>query len=117
MDQRRKFDRVQLRCGVVLWNPAEGTVTKAETENISCEGFYLLCGTGYAPGDELEATIQLFPGDFRDDPHSLALQCRVEVMWTKPRLRGEYGIGCRIRSYTVVGSRPRERAQVSEAAN
>ena len=113
MDQRRKFDRVPLRCEVVLWNPAEGTVTQAETENISCEGFYLLCGTPYAPGEELEATIQLFPFDSEDDPRALALQCRVEVMWSKPTSPGEYGVGCRIRRYLVVGRRHRERAQAS----
>jgi hypothetical protein len=115
MDQRRKFDRVRLRCDVVLWNPAEGTVVQAETENISCEGFYLLCETPYTPGDELEATIQLFQCDSSDDPRALALQCRVEVMWTKPRSSGEYGVGCRIRSYMVVGRRHRERVQVSGA--
>jgi hypothetical protein len=115
MDQRRKFDRVHLRCAVVLWNPREGTVTQAETENISCEGFYFLCGTAFAPGDELEATIQLSPGDSKDNHHVLALQCQVEVKWTKPTLRGEYGIGCRIRTYALVGRRPRERAQVSGA--
>jgi PilZ domain len=117
MEQKRKYQRVPLRCAVILWNPRAGTVTQAETENISCEGFYFLCGTEYAPGEQLEATVQVPAWDSsRDDPFSVSLQCLVEVMWTKARQqRGEYGIGCRIHSYTVLARRPRKRTRVSGA--
>jgi hypothetical protein len=79
---------------------------QTETENISCEGFYFLCGNPYAPGDQLEATIQVPWRDvMRDDRHFLALQCRVEVVRIERPVPDQYGVGCRIRSYVVVPTR------------
>jgi hypothetical protein len=82
---------------MVLWNPRQGTVTRAETVNISCEGLYFLAGTRRVSGEELEATIYL--------PACGSNQCTVEVIWVKPTSHGEYGVGCRIRRYTVFPTR------------
>ena len=101
MDEKRKQDRVELRCAVVLWNPHEGTVIQTETENISCRGFYFLSGSPCAPGDHLEATIQL-PWRRRDERKFMSLQCRVEVVRVQQRQHDTFGIGCRFHSYTVL---------------
>jgi hypothetical protein len=102
MIERRQLRRLQMRCAVSLWKPSDGTFTRTTTENVSCDGFFSLCGTPYSPGDELQATLELPAferrGQFDD---CLTLQCLVEVV----RIRGqEFGLACRIKDYTVIAN-------------
>jgi len=102
MNDRRKYNRFQLRCPIVIWNPGEGTVIQSETENISCEGIYFICTDAYRHGDRLEATIQVPWRSLRPERTFLTLQCHVEVVRIEPRLPGRFGIGCRIHSQSVI---------------
>jgi len=107
MDERRRQKRVGLRCHVTFWNPREGTVTKGHTEDISCDGFYGMCGEPYVPGDELQATVEIPCMRLNGhDPSCVVLQCKVEVIRVILNSHADnFGMACRIRQYTAIGLR------------
>lgn len=107
MSERRNYDRVPLRCAVVLWNPREGSVTALTTEDLSSEGFYCFCKEPYAPGERLQATLEV-PCQYWNGRGTdcLVLQCEVEVV--RVVLRGSeehFGVAFRINDYIVIGNR------------
>lgn len=102
MDERRKCERVHLRCALVLWSPREGTVIQTETENISSEGLYFVCGSPFKIGEQLEGTIQLPWRASKSDVSCLSLQCSVDIVRIQERSPNKFGIGCRFLSYTVL---------------
>jgi hypothetical protein len=100
MIERRRLQRLQIRCAVSLWKPIDGTFTRTVTENLTCGGFFCLSREVYRPGDELQATLEV-PAQYWNGRHDgcLTLQCQVEVVRIDDR---QSGIACRIKDYTVL---------------
>jgi hypothetical protein len=110
MGERRNYERIPLHCTVALWNPREGGVTSTTTEDLSSEGFYCLCEEPYAPGERLQATLEV-PCTYWSSHRagSLVLHCEVEVM--RVVLRGSeenFGVAFRVNDYVVIGIRADE---------
>lgn len=103
MIERRRLQRLQIRCAVSLWKPSDGTFTRTVTENLTSSGFFLLSRESYLPGDKLEATLEV-PARSSNGGHTgcLHLQCQVEVLRIDDR---QSGIACRIKEYTVLPNR------------
>jgi hypothetical protein len=100
MIERRQLPRLQIRCGVSLWKPSDGTFTKTVTENLTCQGFFCLSAESYLPGDKLQATLEV-PVPFWNSRHKggLTLQCQVEVVRVDGR---PSGVACKITEYMVI---------------
>lgn len=107
MSERRNYGRMPLRCTVTLWSPHEGSVTSTTTEDLSSEGFYCLCKEPYAPGERLQAILEVPCGYWNGhEADCLVLQCDVEVV--RVVLRGveeDFGVAFRINDYIVFGDR------------
>jgi hypothetical protein len=109
MIERRKLERLPLRCPVSLWRPTDGIFTRTMTENLSSDGFYCLSSEFFALGDELEARLEI-PDQHPDHARpergkmaALALQCRIEVVRAED-LGEKRGLGCRIKEYFATQS-------------
>lgn len=107
MDEGRKHKRVRMRCAVALWDPRKGHVTRTDTENLSCDGFYCVCSEPYAPGEELEASLEVPCRYWNGRPADcLILQCKVEVVRVVLHSsRDDYEVACRIRDYAIIAIR------------
>ena len=104
MTERRRADRVRLRCAVSLWKPGDGTVTHTETENLTSIGFFCLSSEEYLPGDELQATLEVPARIHKGRPTgSLLLRCQVEVV--RMNSLPQSGVACRIKDYAVITPR------------
>ena len=106
MNEIRRHKRVPIGCAVALWDPHEGSVARTSTENLSCDGFYCVCREPYAPGDKLEASLEVpcrywggRPADF------LVLQCAVEVVRVVLNAARDYEVGCKITQYSIIAIR------------
>jgi len=102
MVERRRLQRLQIRCSVSLWKPSDGTFARTVTENLSSGGFFCILCEPYLPGDELHATLEVPAQEWNGRRQGcLTLQCQVEVVRIDDR---QSGIACRIKDYTVIAA-------------
>ena len=100
MTERRQTRRLQMQCGVLLWNPTDGTFTRTITEDLSCQGFSCQASDPYLAGEELQAILEIPSGSGNSRRQNmLTVQCQVEVVRIRNR---PSGVGCRIKDYTVI---------------
>jgi hypothetical protein len=95
---RRKRDRVELRCPVQILN--SGELVKGETVNLSSEGVYWHCGVSFLPGETLQCSILISPPGLRGPTTNVFLRCDVKVVRVE-ETAGGFGTGCRIEHFLI----------------
>jgi hypothetical protein len=99
--ERRKRTRAALHWTVYLKRPGQEEEVRAETRDLSSQGFFCLSPQPFETGETLGCTIVLpAPGE---DAESRTLCGRASVLRVEaagPRL---FGIACRLEDYTLDG--------------
>ena len=95
---RRRRPRLRLAYPVRLYRPGDDIQTDAETENISCEGFFFITDQLFSPPEALDCELEI-PVETGE---SIVLCCRAEVVRVVPLTdRAKLGVACRFTDYTV----------------
>jgi hypothetical protein len=96
------YAKVPLYCWAVLWHPSKGEVIQMQIHTLSCDSFYGISLDPFAPGEQLEASIEI-PAQGYHSSGPLKLHCCATVI--RIELRGAqagYGLTCRITDYSFV---------------
>lgn len=97
--ERRNRQRMALHWVVRLKGPLSNGPVRAETQNLTSEGFYCLSPEPFKPGDLLECMIDL-PSS-KASTGSRKLRGRVKVLRVR-RVRGHlFGVACRLEDYSL----------------
>lgn len=102
--ERRAQSRSNLRAPLFLLRAGCTIPLRAETENVSMDGFFLYVHEPFAPGEQLRFLLFLpAPARRAPDAKTVGLQGVAEVtrVVTSPS-RSEFGIGCRLLTYRVL---------------
>jgi hypothetical protein len=98
--ERRKRQRMALHWAVRLKRPLSNGEVRAQTKNLTTDGFYCLSPEPFEPGEVLECTIDL-PSSNELMP-GRKLQGPVTVL-RAGRVHGKaFGIACRLHDYSLV---------------
>ncbi|HWB96184.1 MAG TPA: PilZ domain-containing protein [Bryobacteraceae bacterium] len=100
VQERRKRERVGLRCPVLAFRGVEEVPLSGHTVNLSSEGIYWLADQPLHPGERLHCSIRMTPHGFRCGAVSLCLRCEVEIVRVDPAKHG-FGVACRIEEYVL----------------
>ena len=109
--ERRKRERVDLRCSVQVFAAPERRAFEASTLNLSSDGVYWLSSVAFSPGERIQCSIFITTPGFRAAKTPLCLHCRVRVVRVEEREAG-FGLGCRIEEFALL---PDYRASASAA--
>lgn len=100
---RRRTPRATLRWALYLNGNSTGHPLRAETRNISRDGFYCLLDQPLTPGERIECDIVVPTHDLLDPEDFVYLHCSVQVLRVEKTGTGSgFGIACRIEDYSVV---------------
>lgn len=97
---------MNLRLKLFLLLPGASNAIRAETENLSTEGFFCRCTQVFPPGAHLQFVLVL-PGAAgkRQAENFMYLKGTVEVIHAVAYASSsEFGIGCQLRSYSVLAN-------------
>jgi hypothetical protein len=88
---------------VRLKGPLSKDYVRAETQNLTTEGFYCLSPERFKPGETLECVIDLPSSKTSSDSHTL--HGRVTVLRVRRVRPNVFGVACRLEDYSMaVGS-------------
>jgi PilZ domain len=95
-NERRRRTRAALRWTVYLKRPAQEEEVRAETRDLSSQGFFCLSPRTFEPGEILRCTIVLPPSG--EEGESRTLSGRATVLRVEPG-QHLFGIACRLEDY------------------
>ena len=101
--ERRRRERVALRCTAYLFPEGISGMIRALTKNVCSSGLYCHADVVVPLGDHLRCLVELSPATFSNELGAPCLDCQVEVLRID-RLDSGFGIGCRIHKYRLVKS-------------
>ena len=101
--ERRSRVRVPVKCTVLLVRSRGAAPIRAQTVNISPDGFYCLANQSLVAGEILSCDLHLHLT--RRDGPKVTLHCTVEVLRVEERYQG-YGLAFRIQDYSVADYTP-----------
>ena len=96
--ERRKRTRVPLHWTVYLGRPSSEEKVRAETLNLSSEGFYCMSPVPFTAGETIDCTIVLPVPEGVHEPRRLA--GRTVVLRVEPN-GNQFGIACRLEDYSL----------------
>lgn len=91
--------RADLHWTVYLKRPASEEQARAETQNLSSEGFYCLSHRPFTAGETVECTIVLAPSGESQEYRKLS--GRATVLRVEPASAHLFGIACRLEDYCL----------------
>ena len=100
--ERRKRQRMALHWAVRLRRPSSNDEVRAETENLTTEGFYCLSPKPFRRGEELSCVIDL-PSSDASTP-GRKLRGMVTVLRAKRVNAKVFGIACRLHNYSLIAN-------------
>jgi hypothetical protein len=100
LNERRRRERMTLRCPIEIVISGEVAPRRAITCNISSNGVYCLTSTSFAHGQRLPCQIEITPQSSAYGLAAVYLDCILEVVRVERTVNG-YGIGCRIIRYVL----------------
>jgi hypothetical protein len=100
LNERRRRERITLRCPVEIVISGEVAPRRATTQNMSSSGVYCLSSTPFSPGERLPCHIEITPKSYSLGTEAVYLDCVLEVVRVQ-RTEDAYGIGCRIVRYVL----------------
>jgi len=98
-NERRRRARATLHWIVYMKRPSLETQVRAETLNLSSDGFYCLAPRPFLAGETLECTIVLPPSDHGEEERRLS--GRATVLRVEPAGAPQFGIACRLEDYSL----------------
>ncbi len=101
IQERRKRERIELRCPVQIFRAPESRAVDAATVNLSSDGVYWISNDAFSPGDRIQCSISITPPGFRAQKIPLFLHCRVHVVRVEETGSG-FGVGCRIEQFELL---------------
>jgi len=96
---RRRRERVALRCPVELVTPAGGS-HGGTTRDLSSDGVYWISGAPFHPGEQVQCSILIKVPGYRAAHSCLTMLCSVRVLRIEGAGQG-FGVGAAIESYTL----------------
>jgi hypothetical protein len=102
-NEKRKSRRVPLRWTLYLASNGSSHPVRAQTLNISSDGFYCLFEHSAKTGDRFDCDI-IIPAHNRPEPDDvLCLRCRAQVVRVEEIDAGSaFGLGCHIEDYSLI---------------
>ena len=97
---RRRRDRARVHWLVRFHRPDSTDLLVTETQDLSSEGFYCRSTTAFAPGQQLNCTLEVPTHGPRTSGSLLRVRCKIRILRVdEPDGDGHYGLACRLEDY------------------
>jgi hypothetical protein len=97
--ERRKRMRLALHWEARIRKPGSDAEVRAETRDVSSEGFYCVSPEPFSPGQRVDCAIAIPAPSASGRQHNMHCHCTVVRL---ERIRGHlFGVACRIDEYSV----------------